>query len=266
MKRYETPNFNYHHLTTDNPFSLSILDHIHPQYEFLYFLNGEADYVINSSVYNLKKRDFLLIHPGTFHHLIPKSNMQYERICIHFYPSAIPKAFKNSIKNFKSVYHIHKYSAIDNIFSTLLNSEYEKHYSEADITYLVAQYFGIILTHLKYLQEETELLPYETNDLINNVLTFIDDNIEAPLNVHILSKKFFRSPSTLAHYFSSSMHFSLQQYITSKKIIHAQTLIQQGTPPTAVATQLSFKDYSSFFKCYKRVLGHTPSHDQPEHK
>ena len=264
MKTYQTNDFNYLHSKTEDPSSMTILDHIHSGYEFLYFLDGNADYAINASVYPMKKRDFLLIHPGEYHHLIPNNSSPYERICIHFSPSIVPKAFQKDIETLKSVYHIHKYSAIDNIFSMLLDAEYNNGYSESDIVYLIQQHLGVILTHLKYLQDETDIAPIESNELINNVLNYIDENITKPINVETLSQTFFKSPSSLAHSFSSIMHFPLQHYITSKKIIYAQMRIRQGVSPTSVALQLSFKDYSTFFKAYKRVLGKSPMSDRPQ--
>ena len=37
--------------------------HIHNNYELLFFFDGDADFIINGSIYHLQKNDLLLIKP-----------------------------------------------------------------------------------------------------------------------------------------------------------------------------------------------------------
>lgn len=259
MKSYKTPLFNFYHLKTETPSSSDFHKHMHNGCEFLYFLNGEADFVINASTYHMKKRDFLLIHPGDYHYLIPTSPVPYERICMHFSESVIPKQFLSLLPKLKSVYHIHKHSTIDNIFSSLLSSN-ENNYATQDILFLIEQNIGVILTHLKYLQEES-LVPSETNQLINDIIDYIDANIESNINIDVLSKKFFKSSSWIAHNFANTLKIPIQQYINNRKIVYGQALILNGAQPTKVASRLGFNNYSTFFKAYRKFLGKSPMED-----
>lgn len=255
---------NYAHTETEDVTKIAFSNHVHSEYEFLYFLNGKADYIINGSVYNLRKRDFLLIQPGEYHRLIPTPGFTYERVCLHFSPFAVPDEYKDAIKMLKPVVHIQKYSAIDNVFSALINAGNENEYSEDDMRYLITQNIGIILAHLKYLQAKEYVTPASTNQFINSILDYVDQNITKLINVNTLSKVFFKSPSTISHCFAKEMKYPIQQYILNKKIVYAQTLIQHGATPTSVALELSFKDYSTFFKAYKRILGVKPTEDLPK--
>ena len=234
---------------------------MHSCYEFLYFLDGEVDVMISGHIYRLKKRDLLLFHPGVYHRFTTNKSLTYERICIHFQPQALDDSSQKTIDSLKPICHIHKYSAIDNIFNSFLDAEYKNGYLDEDISSLIAQSFGPIITHLKYLQNEEDVTPVSTNQFVNNVLDYIDKNITKPINIDTLSKEFFKSPSSISHNFSLVMKVPIQQYITNKKIVYAQTLIQQGISPMSVALQLSFKDYSTFFKAYKRILGVAPTKD-----
>ena len=264
MKSFCTRLINYSHTETENVSQLSFPNHVHSGYEFLYFLNGKADYIINGSIYHLRKRDFLLLKPGEYHRLIPTTGYTYERICLHFSPFAVPSEYKDLINTYKSVIHISKDSTIDNLFTSLLKAEYENGYSDEDMTFLITQNIGIILAHLKYAQRSDDVVPATTNQFINSILDYIEENITTDVNVDVLSKVFFKSPSSIAHNFSKVMKYPIKQYILNKKIIYAQTLILNGASPTSVALQLSFKDYSTFFKAYKRILGVKPTDDQPQ--
>ena len=259
MKTFRTPYFNYSHIKTQDYSQLGHQDQMHSYYEFLYFLGGEAQVLINGQTYQLKKRDLLLFHTGVHHCIIPNKSLEYERICIHFQKQSLRGPYQKILNALKPICHIHKYSSIDNIFNSFIEAEYTSHYSEEDIIDLISQNLGVIITHLKYLQDEKNIVPIAANEFINDVLDYIDKNITQPINIETISKTFFKSASSISHKFSYVMKMPIQQYITNKKIIYAQTLIQQGYPPMAVAHQLSFKDYSTFFKAYKRVLGVSPT-------
>lgn len=98
------------------------------------------------------------------------------------------------------------------------------------------------------------------------MLEYIDSNVQSPLNVDLLSKVFFKSTSWISHAFSEKLNIPVQEYVNNRKIIHAQTLIAAGEQPTKVAAQLSFKNYSTFFKAYKKFLGKSPAADSPRQK
>lgn len=265
MKRFQTENFNYQHLKIDKPTDSEYYhNHMHNGYELLYFLGGDAKIVINASTYQMKKRDFFLMHSGTFHALFPNPEVPYERICIHFSEKTLPAKFRSLLPSLRSVYHIHKYSVIDNLFSSLLQYEYDFAYSNEEMIYLTEQAITNIIVHLKHLESETPLRPTESNQLLNDIIDYIDENITKPLNIEILSKMFFRSQSWIAHNFAETLNIPIQTYINNKKIIYAQSLISVGIPPTQVATQLSFTNYSTFYKAYKKFLGSSPMEDLPQ--
>jgi hypothetical protein len=44
------------------------------------------------------------------------------------------------------------------------------------------------------------------------------------------------------------------QYVRSKKIIIAHQLILGGMKKSEVAEKLSFENYSTFYRCYKKMI------------
>lgn len=261
MKAFYTEKFHYVHTKTEDFSTVIHTDHVHTRYEILYYLDGEADYMIGGDTYHLRKRDLILIQPGLYHRLIPNENFAYERICLHFDIDCIPQNLIKIVKEYKPIIHISKYSAIDNLFTSLLNAEYQDKYNFNDMLFLSEQAIGTVLTHLKYLQTQDDIAPVHTNGLISGILEYIDQKVTEDINITTLSKAFYKSPSSISHMFTSVMKAPIKQYIISKKIVYAQSLIRKGENPTSVALKLSFKDYSTFFKAYKRVLGVKPTDD-----
>ncbi len=51
----------------------------------------------------------------------------------------------------------------------------------------------------------------------------------------------------------------MHQYVLEKRILAARHLILAGMPATAASLECGFKDYSTFSRAYKKILGQTPS-------
>ncbi len=261
MNRYVKRNLNYTHLKIEKLNPDEYHRHIHNRYELLYFIDGNADYFINAMVYHLKPGDLLFIPAYSYHHLSPNLNSSYERICIHFPKELIPTHILSTIEDFKQIYHIEKNSLIEKIFSSLIQCEYVYKYKDNDMIFLIQQAIGNIFTHLVYLQNIEEPISVIVNSELKNILDYIDTHIQEPLNTNILSKTFFKSTSWINHTFTHFLKISPQKYINNKKILYAQQLIINGTPPMQTAYLLSFENYVTFYRAYLKFLGNTPNHD-----
>ena len=55
------------------------------------------------------------------------------------------------------------------------------------------------------------------------------------------------------------MHVPLMQYIRSKKIHASLALISHGMKPQEAASAMGFADYSTFYRCYLKIIGKRPS-------
>ena len=51
------------------------------------------------------------------------------------------------------------------------------------------------------------------------------------------------------------------QYVEKKRILYAEAKIHAGMSPTDVAKLCNYENYSTFYRQYKKVLGHSPAED-----
>lgn len=254
----------YDHIIRESPKPDEYPKHIHNEYEFLYFRRGNASLFINASVYKMNKRDLLFIPAGAYHYLLPSASSDaYERYCIHFSKKLLPKRFQEILQTLSNIYHIKKNSPIDLFFSSLARFEYDDKYEDADITFFIEQNLALLLTHLKYQQPNASIIPTETNNILNNILDYIDENLTQPITAELLSKIFYKSESWITHNFAKKLQIPLKKYINYKKIIYAQELIEAGKQPTTVAEELSFENYVTFYRAYLRFLNKKPNEDTP---
>ena len=61
--------------------------------------------------------------------------------------------------------------------------------------------------------------------------------------------------------FKEETGYSMHQYILEKRILAARNLILTGSPATVASVECGFKDYSTFSRAYKKLLGQIPSDD-----
>ena len=106
-------------------------------------------------------------------------------------------------------------------------------------------------------QGKTEI-PYTDNKLINEILTYINENICENLTLENLANRFFVSKYYLSHLFKTCTNFTLNNYVAHKKIIYADELIYSGKSAIESCFAVGFNNYSNFYRTYKKILGRTP--------
>ena len=96
------------------------------------------------------------------------------------------------------------------------------------------------------------------NEKINQVITYINENITADLTLDELAVRFFTSKYYLSRQFKQFTGLSLYQYIMKKRLIIARNLLRAGSSVMDSCFQCGFNDYSNFLKAFKREFGQNP--------
>lgn len=248
-----TPNLNAFHR------------HIHNGYELLFFVRGDAEYIIEGSVYSLRENDLLLIRPRVFHCLKPKSQAIYERYVIHFPSELIPPHLLDFISSANNIYNIPKDSPIYRLYQNW--NVADDLFSDEEMLDLAQTYVLQILTFLKNMPNKKDIKPIKENSTLQKILRYIDEHPTDDIDAEQLSAMFFMSKSWIIHSFRRDLGINLMQYITKKKIMYAEELIKHGKSPTDAAKICKYDSYVTFYRQYRKVLGHAPKDDlPPNHK
>lgn len=258
MIEFEKGQYSFHH-TADTPKEEGFHRHMHNGYEILYFLRGDAEYIIEGSVYRLKPRDLLFIHPRTFHYLKPLTAAIYERFVIHFPEDRIPPALRPFAESAKEIYRVPKGSLADRFFETW--AEAEAQFSDEELRTFLYPSVTSALLYLKHLPEEATVEPIRENRTLENILHYIDEHPSEKLTAETLSAEFYMSTSWIVHTFKKSLGISLGQYVSKKRILYAESRIREGISPTEVAKLCRYDNYSTFYRQYKKILGRAPQED-----
>jgi len=98
-----------------------------------------------------------------------------------------------------------------------------------------------------------------TNNKINQVKKYIDENVTEDLSLTFISEKFEINKYYLCHLFKAYTGYSLLQYIKNKRLFLAQNYCESGISLLDAAMKAGFKNYSSFYKAWRNEFGEAPS-------
>ncbi len=252
-------SLRFAHIYDRKPWNEEFFFHIHNDYEFLFFLSGNADFTIDDKIYSLKKDDLLVIRPTQRHKLCLISTVPYERYVFNFKKNNLDADEIAFLETADPVYHIGKTSIIKNLFENLTNARgvYEKD----DFEQLKQITLHSMITDMKYLPKSKEFILEPSS--IGRMIEYIDEHIEEPISAQVLADRFFISRSSVDREFQKELNISCKQYINKKKIMYAQSLIMSGVPVAKTAEKCSYVNYTTFYRQYKAILGIYPLQDRP---
>lgn len=237
--------------------------HTQDVYEIYCFLEGDADYFVEGTVYSLKSGDILLMKKAEAHSLLIHSPCPYERIVIHFSGDAISPDLRNSLCAFLDNRALGKNNRFP---ATLFKSAHWQYYLKRIYTTKNRAQQQVYLTALLY--ELWEAYPkicgsqdVEKNP-ITDVITYINENLTDPLSLEVLCREFYMSKAQLNRKFKKSTGSTVWEYIMTKRLFLAREYLQDGESPTVVCAKTGFNDYCSFYRAYKAKFGTSPKDDR----
>ncbi|MBQ8431317.1 MAG: helix-turn-helix transcriptional regulator [Clostridia bacterium] len=266
----ESPRIYLHHAETPAPNPKNFESHCHAYYEVIYVVRGRGSYIVEGTEYPLLPNTVLLLAPYEYHYVCPDQDCPYERYVLNFddaTPFDAPRTLA-PFANDKSVTGVGIYFSAERVdealrhtfesFDTLERFLEEKEYvitSEGLV--LLRSMITQMLLLLGTAHAEPPTLPQR--NLVSDVIAYINANLSAPLSLEELSRRFFVSKYHLCRAFRQYTGNTFLSYVTTKRILLAQRLIESGEAATEVAYRVGFRDYSAFYRAYRKQTGHAPA-------
>ena len=251
----------YYNLHDEHPDPSDYIPHCHSGYEIIYVLDGEGRYVVEGTEYELCANTLMVFCPNEFHYVDVSPNHVYDRYVIHFDKSFLQGDSEYLVKRFdeKPFGEGNFYSAMDIPLSVLSVYERLNNLSvlpKAEAKIMTKMLLGELLVLLS-VASPTERKS-ESEPLGAKVTRYLNENISAPFSLDELAKKFYVSKFYLCRTFKAYNGVSIVGYINSKRIMLAKEMIESGETASNAAFRVGFGDYSSFYRAYKKTVGHAP--------
>lgn len=256
MIHFIVKNFEFAHTKNDSGESYYCATHCHNTYEIYLLLKGNVDYIVGNSRYSLRPFDLLVIPPSVFH--CPRSQHgEYERVIFNFKKTDVNSNVQALLENIGDHYYLR-----NNVFIRSLALDFLPLTTTAETELklrMLKDLLELIIIQLSVTQPIAE--QKIINPTLSAIIQYIDENLDKKLHLDSISKMFFVSPSWINYAFKKYYYISYTQYIKTKKMTYAQSLLQAGASPKTAAVMSGFDFYTTFLRQYKEFFGHLPSGD-----
>ena len=247
-----------------------VTDHTHDYYEFYLFIEGKVSMSIEGKASPLRPGDMILIPPGVRHHAFhSQDNIPYQRFvfwisqdyCRKLSELSPDYVYLMNLCEEKNHYIFHfdmiAFNAIQaKIFRLIEEIHAQRFGKSAKIELCVND----LTLHLNRAVHEMEhpATRRETDALYDSIIQYVEAHLDDDLSLDKLSRQFYVSKYHISHIFKENFGISIHQYITKKRLSMCRDAILTSSSITKVYQMFGFKDYTSFFRAFKKEYGISP--------
>ena len=244
--------------------------HCHNFYEVYFFLDGDVDYLVEGTQYKPTPNSLLLLSPNLFHGVKINGSRPYKRFSVHFHPdilsverrvfllSAFP-SFENQPDE-KIYYEQVERFGIPDCFEALEDCARK----EASLReHLLPVCVEALLARIVSMSDTTGTGFHSTStDTVTGILLYLNRHMKENITLDQLSERFFLSKHHMNKVFRKATGTTVFDYLRHKRVTLAQQLLIEGSSAQEAAAEAGFGDYSSFYRAYTGILGHSPLQDR----
>ena len=267
---YLTSSFKLFHLKDQNKKDFSY--HYHDFHKILILLGGDVTYCIEGRTYQLAPGDIVLVNAGEVHKPEIHSNLPYERIILYVSPDFLTQyagedcdlsfCFKQAYREQAHILRLQDSkggrlgASIRALDASLNDDDYAAalHHRLLFLEFMIQLNRAALHHHIEFVGDSA------SNEKILSILTYLNAHLTEDLSIDRLSEKFFFSKYHMMRKFKNETGYTIHNYITSKRLLLARSLINEGSPVIKAAQMSGFNDYTTFVRSYKKQFGNAPSH------
>jgi AraC-like DNA-binding protein len=261
---------------------ITLRPHAHNYYEFYLFIEGDITMEIirpdGTPVHvKMEQGDLMLVPPGIKHHgIMGHSKKTYRRFVFWISKNCCNSLMQESVDYMyliqkaeafhQYIYHLPPaaFHQVESKFLRLLEEISSEKYGSDAVRHLCLCDLIITINRAIYDDEHMQTESDEMS-LFQNILSYVENNLEESLTLDQIAGNFFVSKYYIAHLFKDTLGISLHQYIIKKRLAECRSAIVSGGSITEIYEKYGFGDYSSFFKAFKKEYGMSPKEYQSCH-
>lgn len=242
--------------------------HYHDFHKIIVFISGKVTYHIEGKAYHLKPRDILLVSQGAIHKPEIDPSVPYERYIFWIRDDLSCQELNTCFQkaNDRSFNLVRADSALQERLKDLLpeieQTLQNKHFGDTVLRNALFTQFMIYINRI-FLRTSSspDQKTYSSDTQVEQLLKYINRNLSENLSIDQLANRFFFSKYHMMRKFKNETGYTIHNYITSKRLLMARSLISQGIPVMKAALASGFRDYTTFVRAYKKQFGKAPSYE-----
>ncbi|MBP3360375.1 MAG: helix-turn-helix transcriptional regulator [Clostridia bacterium] len=258
-------DFSYSHSRNDGEINKNFILHNHnDSFETLIFLDGNADFIVEGSVYSMKKGDIVIAGSNELHRMVVRSEGKYERIVIttnykFFY--MLPELKSIFINRKLGTGNLLCLSPKENELIHEICGKIEYYISTYPDDELRSQVIRNLISEIMYLINKSDYIKENiksTDQRVKQILIYINDHLTERITLDEIADIFFISKYHLCRIFKKHTGMTLTRYINYKRLILAREIHAGGKNLIDSSLDAGFDSYSTFYKIFKKEMGYSP--------
>lgn len=241
--------------------------HNHNDYEILLFLEGDARYIVEDNIYSLEPGDLILIRKHEFHRIYHNSPSPYKRVVLMVSPLFFQE---NACADYEAQFLEapigtgHKITA-ETVRSSGLYDAFLRYKKYSDNYRLPSDtpVLRSVITEILYLMNQVSHFSSSdfTTNPVKSIILYLNGNYTGEITLDALQEKFFISKYHLCREFRKATGLTVHEYVRRKRLTKVLELRSQGLRIGAAAMEAGFRDYSSFYRAFRKEYGTPPRAD-----
>lgn len=254
------------------PLAASYPSHSHDSYELFLPLTGSLEFEVNDYLYMIGQGSVLILPPSVTHRLVVKEGEPLEYLYVQFTPKVIPDDMKIR-------------SAVDALFHGHGDGELNmRRLSGESFDYVYAAVKRLCVSDIRDVHEHffrilfpvlCEILAYgipvggkhdalikegaRQSALTDQIIEYISQNYAVIQDLSFVVEIFHYSTVHVNSLFKDRLGVSLWRYVLHIRLDRACDMLISGCPAGEVALSCGFKDYSTFYRVFKKSYGIKPT-------
>lgn len=244
--------------------------HTHDFFEIYLLVSGKVSIYLEEYVFTPAPGTVIIFPPGYMHRAVKEdTDTEYDRIYIYVSRDCLEKMGIREFSLLQVLDHCtqHRHflhtpdaklfsqckSIVQEVIETSTNNP-ENHQKLIDRCKIT-----IALTSLcRAFRDAQDAGTAPPDHRVARLIAYINEHLAEDLSLEHLENIFFVSKYHMLREFKEHTNRTLHQYIISKRIILAKNLMQAGVSPTDVVPRCGFKEYSGFYRAFKKETKLTP--------
>lgn len=226
------------------------------QNKFYYITDGSCTINIDGKSYIGKAGDWFFIPANTVHSFFNHKEKPFRKYWMHF--DIYPNASIFHLLNLPYVISVNTTGTVKNLFnkfSKLIGGD-----EWTDKLKIKSIIFNLLVEYIKNAKPCGIKLIQKTDERLNDLLRFINENLDKELTIKVLAEKYFSHPTHFIRSFKDKTGLTPKKYIKVKRIENAKLLLEKTDLPIWEITQaIGLKDETHFYRCFKEIYNMAPT-------
>ncbi len=266
LNEYSIGDIYIRHAVDNSPDGREFTMHIHEQCEIYFFISGDVEYIVEGSRYPLSENSLMIMRPAEAHAPKITGSSTYERYAVNF-PLDLVRTIDTEMRLLTPF--TQRLLGKDNMFSApemdmqLVKKLFYEMCSDSDDysrQLTIRTHLITLLDMINRAWGEKKRSGQKLQSTSERIVMYVNDHLTEDISVPGLAEHFYLSTSQFNRVFKQATGAAPWDYITKKRLTAAKELLRSGMTAQSAAESCGFKDYSVFYRAYKKLFGCTPKH------